>query len=136
MRNILIFLLIPVSLVTGSCAGAQPAFSGITVTIPEDFAITEREIRSALPQDLIVPGKAKDLLEITVYEYSSGKEKLICDKKGEIREESEEGYIKLLIKIRRNGAIKRLIFVDAMGSGNADMLEELKIRIDYQLRER
>jgi hypothetical protein len=108
----------------------------VTVTIPEGCSVTEKEIRSALPQNLIFPEKTKDLLEMTVYECSSGKEKLICDKNGEIREEREEGYIKLLMKIRRNGTIKKLIFLEAKGSGNAAMLEELKMRIGDQIRGR
>jgi hypothetical protein len=128
--------LIPVSLIPPSCSGAPPLFSAVTITIPEGYAVTEREIRSALPDDLVSPGKTKDFLEITVYEYSSGKEKLICDKNGEIREEQEEGYIKLLVKIRRDGTIKRFVLVEAKGSGNAAMMEELKTRIRDEFKGR
>mgnify|MGYP000995752109 CR=1 FL=1 len=96
------------------------AFGDVKITIPPGIALEEREVRAFLPER--VPAFRNDDIEIVVYYFSSGIERLSYSATDEIQESAGDGKIEALIKLKQKGVLVRVIFISARGNGKEAIL--------------
>ncbi|MBN1497998.1 MAG: hypothetical protein JXA07_14590 [Spirochaetes bacterium] len=96
------------------------AFGDVKITIPSGIALEEREVRTILPDRVTVC--RYDGIEIVVYYYSSGIERLSYGANNEIQESAGDGKIEALIKLKQKGVLVRVIFITARGNGKEAIL--------------
>ena len=94
----------------------------LKITIPAGISLMEGEIRERLPEDLTRIKNDYDTIEIVIYYYSIGTEKLSYGDEENFGLTSNDGKIMSLIKLSKNGALQRVIFIDAAGSGKDEIL--------------
>lgn len=120
-------------LVAAGCDSSDKGYSSVKVTIPEGANIRQediaREISASLPLN---PQGAT--LEIIIYDYSSGKERLLVSANGEINETHEAGYIKFLLCIKEEGGIKQASFLQITHMPDKDYMPDLKQAIAAALK--
>ncbi len=93
---------------------------GVTITIPPGIALEEREIRAALPERLST--RRYDGIEIVIYYYSLGVEKLSYGGNDEVRETAGEGKINALVKLKKKGKLGKALFISGHGTGKDAIL--------------
>ncbi len=101
--------------------GAREADT-LIITIPPGIDLNERDIRERLPSSIAGVRCACDTIEIVIYYYSAGTEKLSYGDTGNFSSTSNDGSVKSLIKLKKNGSLRRVFFVDADGSGKEEIL--------------
>jgi hypothetical protein len=121
-------------LITAGCAAVPSVYSELNVSLPRGAQITGEEIKSALSTELAIDPKSGDTLELTIYDYSSGKERLTYSEGGEINSTIETGYIKALCVIRSGGRMRRAFFLSCRGADAAEMSSALKAEFKKYMR--
>lgn len=109
-------------------AGCDTAFSGystISVALPQGVNLSGEEIKAALERELPFDSEGP-AVEITIYAYSSGKERLVYGQDGIISEKNEEGYIKLLLAFRQGNAIQKAVFIETENRGAGELILSIK----------
>ena len=116
------------------CSSKPNVYSQITVSTPKGVQISPENIKTAVLQQLILDPQSARTLELTIYEYSSGKEKLIYDINGSISSSNEAAYMKVLCSVTENGSLNKAFFVEASGSNDEQLITSLKTELMKQLR--
>jgi hypothetical protein len=94
----------------------------VMIKIPPGVPLEESAVRAALPGNIAV-GKGFDRIEIVVYYFSLGIERLSYGDNDEIRESAQEGKMKALIKLKKNGVLTRALFISSGGAGKDEILK-------------
>lgn len=101
---------------------------GIIIRIPQDINLEEREVRSSLPSNLKISSRY-NRIEIVIYQFSQGVEKLSYSGKNSLDETLTTGEIKALIKLKKNGVLRKVLFVTAQGARKDQILTSFAGRI-------
>ena len=134
MRAKSIFWFLIIMCWLAGCSSKLNVYSQITVSTPKGVQISPENIKTAVLQQLILDPQSARILELTIYEYSSGKEKLIYDIDGNISSSNEAAYMKVLCAITENGRLNKAFFVEASGSNDEQLITSLKTELMKQLR--
>ena len=131
----IIFMCIFLCFFNLSCDDAKLTFSKITCKIPEYINIKEDEIYAKM-KDFHLDPSSLLFLEITIYGYSTGLESISISDSEDIKNVTEPGKIKGLIKITDGKKILRADFIDANGNSKDEMISSLvdKIRVKLNVR--
>jgi hypothetical protein len=101
---------------------------GIIIRIPQGINLEEREVRANLPENLKTSGRY-DRIEIVIYRFSQGVEKLSYSGKDSLNETLTSGEIRALIKLKKNGVLRKALFVTANGARKEQILTAFAGRI-------
>jgi hypothetical protein len=101
---------------------------GIIIRIPQGISLEEREVRANLPENLKTSGRY-DRIEIVIYRFSQGVEKLSYSGKDSLNETLTSGEIRALIKLKKNGVLRKALFVTANGARKEQILTAFAGRI-------
>jgi len=101
---------------------------GIIIRIPQGINLEEREVRESLPKNLKTSGRY-DRIEIVIYRFSQGVEKLSYSGKNSLNETLTSGEIRALIKLKKNGVLRKALFVTANGARKEQILTAFAGRI-------
>ena len=101
---------------------------GIIIRIPQGINLEEREVRESLPKNLKTSGRY-DRIEIVIYRFSQGVEKLSYSGKNSLNETLTSGEIRALIKLKKNGVLRKALFVTAQGARKEQILTAFAGRI-------
>ena len=133
-KRINILPLIAVMFLMAGCLTVPDKFSAIAVTVPPGINLTAKEIREMLPEKLLISGDSEFILEISVYDYSSGKEHLIYDKSGEFTGRNDDAYVKALLTLKRKNRLEYSLYAEGHGPDRKAMLDSLIKDISRQLK--
>ena len=98
-----------------------PSTDGIIIKIPQGINLEEREVRANLPKNLKISGRY-DRIEIVIYYFSQGVEKLSYSGKNSLDETLTTGEIRALIKLKKNGVLHKALFVTVKGARKEQIL--------------
>jgi hypothetical protein len=101
---------------------------GIIIRIPQGISLEEREVRANLPENLKTSGRY-DRIEIVIYRFSQGVEKLSYSGKNSLNETLTSGEIRALVKLKKNGVLRKALFVTANGARKEQILTAFAGRI-------
>jgi hypothetical protein len=100
----------------------------IIIIIPDGVSLEEREVRANLPKNLKT-GERYDRIEIVIYYFSEGVEKLSYSGKNKLDETLTRGEIRALVKLKKNGRLCKALFVAAQGARKDQILTAFAGRI-------
>jgi hypothetical protein len=123
-------------LIALSCAALPVAYSSIDVSSPKNTALMADEIKQNLQNALLTKNDSPHILEITIYDFSLLKERLIYDSNGITSERDETGYIRFLCTIKKEGRIVRAVFLEVRGSNKEEMIDALTREVKKNLYRR
>jgi len=106
-----------------SCTGLD--ISDINVIAPENVPIQSDAIRNIFLTEFPLKNNSGKNLEITVYDCSLGKERLIYNSDGTVTVKTESGYMKLLCVVKKENRLVKTIFIEASGKTPDDMAADL-----------
>ncbi|PKL35539.1 MAG: hypothetical protein CVV44_22325 [Spirochaetae bacterium HGW-Spirochaetae-1] len=113
-----------------SCTADIRQFNHVAIAIEDRNSIlTEEEVRQILPHHIIAPSE-RDVLEITVFRFSSGIERLNYDGNDTFTEETRNGEIKVLLKIRSGNRVRKVFFIQASGKDKEEILRNLALELE------
>jgi len=113
-----------------SCAADIRQFNHVTIAIEDRNSIlTEEEVRQIIPHHIIASSE-RDVLEITVFRFSSGVERLNYDGNDTFTEETLNGEIKVLLKIRSGNRVRKVFFIHASGKDKEEILRNLAVELE------
>ena len=127
-----IFLCIVLFVSNLSCEDTKVSFSKIICKIPEYINIKEDEIYAKM-KDFPLDSASSLYLEITIYSYSTGLESITMSDDGDIKNVTDAGKIKGLIKITDGKKILSADFIDISGNSKEELISSLinKIKLKY-----
>jgi hypothetical protein len=108
------------------CLAASPA--GIIIKIPQGINLEEREVRANLPENFKTGGRY-DRIEIVIYYFSQGVEKLSYSGKNSLHETMTSGEIRALVKLKQNGVLRKSLFVSASGASRDQILHAFSAKM-------
>ena len=79
-------------------------------------------------------GNSDRSLEITIYDCSLGKERLIYNSDGTVTAKTESPYIKLLCAVKKGNRLIKAVFIEASGDASNDMIAGLVRDVKKNLR--
>ncbi|MDR3236913.1 MAG: hypothetical protein LBT84_00240 [Spirochaetia bacterium] len=123
-------------LIALSCAALPAAYSDIDVSSPKNTAIPADETKKNLQSALAIKKDSPHILEITIYDFSLLKERLIYDNSGIVSERDETGYIRFLCTVKKEGRIIKAVFLEVRGSNKEEMIEALTREVKKNLYRR
>jgi len=106
-----------------SCAGLD--ISDISVEAPKNAPMQADAIKDALLAEFPLKSNSGKNLEITVYDCSLGKERLIYNSDGTVTAKTESGYIKLLCAVKKENHLIKAIFIEINSDTQADIAADL-----------
>lgn len=110
------------------------AFWAVTISYSSDIAVinkTDCAAASSRPIDL--HAKNGYTVEILLYSFSSGDEIYSRGDDEKISTEITSGELKSLIKIRRNGALVKAVFIQSKGGDCSEAFRSLILKIQSEL---
>jgi len=110
-----------------SCAGFD--ISDINVTVPENASIQTDTIRNALLAEFPLKNNSDKNLDITIYDCSLGKERLVYNNDSTITTKIENGYIKLLCAVKKENRLVKTVFIEVSGEALNDMTANLVLEV-------
>ena len=105
-----------------SCNSQYNSFKQVKISIPEYLNITELDILSKIPEKIIDKLSNYDL-ELTIFAFSSGIEKINYSGDDEFTVSMLDAYIKILVKIVKNSEIVKTQIIEAFGADKIDVIE-------------
>lgn len=112
--------------VTSGCASMPDSYSQINVNLPRGAEISVETVKNAVLPELTIDQNSDRILELTIYEYSAGKEKITYTANDTISYTTENGYIKVLCSIRQNGQLNKAFFIEATGQNEKEIITSFK----------
>lgn len=110
------------------------AIERLKITIPAGISLTEGEIRTRLPAAISWEHRDYDEIEIVIYYFTAGTEKLSYNDADDFGLTSNDGNIKSLIKLKKKTSLIQVLFVDAGGSGRENILVNFSHAITSSLK--
>ena len=110
---------LPLTLVLSCCLAASPG--DIIIKIPPGINLEEREVRTNLPENIKIGGRY-DRIEIVIYYFSQGVEKLSYSGKNSLQESLMAGEIRALVKLKKKSMLCKAIFLTASGANRDQIL--------------
>lgn len=107
-----------------SCRFASASDGRITVTIPPGIPLREDAVAKHLPGSATLPADC-DEAEVVVYHFSRGVERFTLDDNGSLEESLSSGRAECLVKIKRNGNLIKVLFIDSRGRTMNEILDNL-----------
>lgn len=107
-----------------SCRFSAASECRITVTIPPGIPLTRDAVAAHLPGSTTLPGDF-DEVEVVVYHFSRGVERLTLDDDGSLEESLSSGRAECLVKMKRNRKLLKVLFIDSHGRSMREILENL-----------
>ncbi len=93
------------------------------IKVPPGIPLSEQEVRSRFPNSRDISADRYETIEIVIYVFSLGIEKLTYSESGQINTSTQKGEIKALIKLKMNSTLKKVLFVNAEGSSKEEILK-------------
>ncbi|MFC1670583.1 hypothetical protein ACFL20_09330 [Spirochaetota bacterium] len=115
-----------------SCSSIPRNFR-INVNIPENIRISKAEIISNIKTDRYRKD-SNNILEVTVFYYSSGVEVMKYTEKTRFTYSTKNGSIKAILKFKKNRKIEEIIFISAKGKNKEEILKNFSLKMREVLR--
>jgi len=107
-----------------SCNSQYNSFKQVKISIPEYLNITELDILSKIPEKIIDKSSNYDL-ELTIFAFSSGIEKINYSGDDEFTVSMLDAYIKILVKIVKNSEIVKTQIIEVFGADKDEVIENV-----------
>jgi hypothetical protein len=107
------------TLLLSYCLAASPG--DIIIKIPPGINLEEREVRANLPENIKIGG-LYERIEIVIYYFSQGVEKLSYRGKNSLQESMMAGEIRALIKLKKKNVLIKALFITASGINRDQIL--------------
>ena len=105
-----------------SCNSEYKSFKQVKISIPEYLNVTELDITNKIPEKIIDKSSDYDL-ELTVFAFSGGAEKINYSGDDNFIVSLSEAYIKILVKVVKNNEIIETRIIESSGKDKADTIE-------------
>ncbi|MCL2026286.1 MAG: hypothetical protein FWG92_05720 [Leptospirales bacterium] len=115
-----------------SCAGFD--IYDIIVTTPENVPMQADAIRNALLTEFPLKNNSGKKLEITVYDCSLGKERMIYNSDDTVTVKTESAYMRLLCAVRKENRLIKAVFIEVSGDTLEGMAADLVRGVKQGLR--
>lgn len=103
----------------------------ITLTIPPGINLNRDEIKVHVP-GAAPAGNPRGRIEIVIYYFSEGIEKIVYNENS-MQESTHRGTIRALVKLKREGVLRRALFIDAEGRNREDILKNFSLKLSAAL---
>ncbi|MBN2160632.1 MAG: hypothetical protein JW807_14685 [Spirochaetes bacterium] len=103
----------------------------ITVIVPPGVNLGRQEVMGFLPKS-VPAGTPYNRVEIVIYYFSEGIEKFIYNENS-MQETMNRGSIRALIKLKNEGVLRKVLFIEADGSNREDILKNLALKLSKAL---
>lgn len=94
-----------------------PLYADIKVRIPPSIDLKDDDLIGV--RDIY---SGKNEIEIIIYSYSTGPVSFSYDGKEAIREDVSAGWIKAIVKLKKNGKLSDVSFIEAKGSSKEELI--------------
>ncbi len=118
--------------ISGCISGGSFQIASLSVQVPSSVPVSGSELRALLPDLTGAPGRETGSLEVVVLRYSPGIYKLSYAGK-EFTEKTGRGYIRVLLKFRHDGKLVKTDFIEARGTTQKELLENIAEKIRYRI---
>ena len=105
-----------------SCSSQYNSFKQVKISIPEHLNITESDITAKIPKKIIDKSSNYDL-ELTVFAFSGGTEKINYTGNDNFIVSFSDSYIKILFKVIKNNEIIETRIIESSGKDKVDAIE-------------
>jgi hypothetical protein len=108
--------------------------SGLIIKIPPGIALSEQEVRPFFRDNPRNAADSRETIEIVIYSFSLGIEKITYSENDPIRISLQKGEIRALIKLKKNSILKKVLFVNADGTSKDEILKNFSLTLSNSLR--
>ena len=115
-----------------SCNSQYKSFKQVKISIPEHLNITETDILNKIPEKIIDESSNYDL-ELTVFAFSGGSEKINYTGDDNFVVSLSEAYIKILVKVIKDNEIVKTRIIEAAGKDKFDAIESAVKKLGSEL---
>ena len=111
------------------------ADAGLIIKIPPGIALSEQEVRSLFQNNRQSTADNYETIEIVIYSFSLGIEKLTYSENDLIRMSLQKGEIKALIKFKKKSSLKKALFINADGASKEEILKNFSLILSNSLHD-
>lgn len=132
-KRFYLFTLFISALLILSCHHNRKAVNNyrLVLIVREGLGVTRAEVQDVFTQYLKSATDGNDIIEVTIFSYSSGKETFFYSGNAgdNVKTNTDDGSIEALIKIREDGRLVDTAFLKARGRSKDELLKKISTEI-------